>query len=324
MKVKKEYIILGVVIVALVAYLVSRKQDRNLYDLPQIESVQAKEITRVERTMAGETITFRKEGSDWKNSPENYAADAQKVKEMLDVVEGLSLTELISESKKYQRYDLDAKDGILLKCWAKDGLIFEILIGKAAESRNHTFVKLPGNQAVYHARGNFRDKFDLEKGDYREKTVLAFDKESIGALHVQSGEDAETFNKAVAPVEPKEADGTAVQDAGGPSKWVGANDEEADSDKINSLITTLSTLKCEKFLEGKSKDDFSAPVHTITLTGAKEYTLTLYAEMKVDDDSFYPAVSSENDYPFLLTQWRSEDIMKKPADLKKTANQTEQ
>ena len=43
---------LAVVIVGLVAYLVSRNQDRNLYDLPQIESVQAKEITRLELTMA--------------------------------------------------------------------------------------------------------------------------------------------------------------------------------------------------------------------------------------------------------------------------------
>ena len=324
MKVKKEYIILVVVIVALVGYLVSRKQDRNLYELPQIESVQAKEITRVERTMAGEKITFRKEGSDWKIYPATYAAEPQKVKEMLDVVEGLTLTELISESKNYQRYELDEKGGIHLKCWAKDDLMFEIFIGKAAESRNHTFVKLPGNQAVYHARGNFREKFDLELGDYREKTVLAFDKESIGALHVKAGEDAETFNREAAPPEPKEADETAAQDAGGPPQWKGANDEEADADKINSLISTLSNLKCEKYLEGKSKDDFSDPVHTITLTGAKDYTLTFFAEMKVDDESFFPAVSTENDYPFLLTQWRYEEIMKKPGDLQKTAVQTEQ
>ena len=99
MKVKKEYIILGVVIVALVGYLVSRKQDRNLYDLPQIESVQAKEITRVERTMAGETTTFRKEGSDWKISPENYAADAQKVKEWRAARPRRIRRALISESK---------------------------------------------------------------------------------------------------------------------------------------------------------------------------------------------------------------------------------
>jgi hypothetical protein len=324
MKVKKEYIILAVVIVALVAYLVLRKQDRNLYELPQIESVQAKEITRIERTMAGETITFRKEGSDWKISPQNYAADSQKVKDILDVVEDLTLTELISESKNYQRYDLDAKDGIHLKCWAKDELAFEIFIGKAADSHNHTFVRMPGNQAVYHARGNFRNKFDLELGDFREKTVLAFDKDSIGKLHIQAGEDAETFNKEAAPAAPEDPAETTAQDTEDPPKWMGANDEEADADKINGLISTLSNLKCEKYLEGKSKDDFSTPVHTITLTGAKEYTLTLYAEMTVDDESFFPAVSSENDYPFLLTQWRTENIMKKPADLKKTAGQTEQ
>ncbi len=327
MKVKKEYIVLAVVIVALVAYLVSRNQDRHLYDLPQIESVKVKGITRVELTKAGETVGFHKEGSDWKISPENYLADPGKIKDMLDVVEGLTLTELISESKAFQRYDLDAKDGIDLKCWAKDDLKFELLIGKAADSRNHTFVKLPDNQAVYHAKGNFRDKFDMEKGGFREKTVLAFDKEPIGSLNIQTGAAAETFKQeeaVAAPAESKESEIPAAQDAGAKPKWVDSNGEDADADKIESLIATLSNLKCEKFLEGKSRGDFSDPVYTITLTGAKEYTLFLYAEIKEEDESFFPAVSSESDYPFLLTGWRSENIMKKPADLKKKSDQTEQ
>ena len=149
MRMKKEYIILAVVIVALAAYLVSRKQDRNLYDLPEIASVQAKEITRVELVRGKDTVTFHKEGSDWKISPGDYPADPLKIKDMLEVVEDLTLTVLISESKNYQRYDLDAKDGINLKCWANDKLKFELLIGKAAESFNHTFVKLPDNLSVY-------------------------------------------------------------------------------------------------------------------------------------------------------------------------------
>ena len=95
MKIKKEYIILLVVIVALTAYLVSRNRDRNLYDLPQIESVDTKAITRIELTRAGAAILFDKEGSDWKIFPEKYLADPQKVKEMLAVMEGLTLTELI-------------------------------------------------------------------------------------------------------------------------------------------------------------------------------------------------------------------------------------
>jgi len=324
---KKEYVVLAVVIVALVAYLVSRNQDRNLYDLPQIESVQAKEISRVELTKAGESIIFHREGSDWKISPENYLADPQKVKDLLAVAEDLELTELISESKNYQRYDLDEKDGIDFKCWVKDDLKFELLIGKAAESFNHTFVKLPGDKAVYHAKGNFRKKIDMQKGEFREKTVLAFDKESIGAFEIMAGDAAETFMREEAPTAPVEAAGAekpAVQDAGGQPTWVDAKGEDADADKIKSLISALSNLKCEKFLEGKSKDDFSDPVYTITLTGAKEYTLSLFAEIEDDGESFFPAVSSENAYPFLMTQWRSENIMKKPADLQKKSDQAEQ
>lgn len=327
MKLKKEYIVLAVVIVALAAYLSVRKQDRNLYELPQVAAVKAKEITRVELTRAGDTITFVREGSDWTISPEDYPADPGKIKDMLDVVEDLTLTELISESKNYQRYDLDEKDGVDLKCWAQDDLRFELLIGKAAESFNHTFVKLPGNHAVYHAQGNFRNKFDMEKDGFREKTVLSFDKETIGVLHIETGEGNETFKIVVAsaaPGETEDKEPPAAQDPGSKPEWTNDRGEEADGAKIQSLVTTLANLKCETYLEGKSKEDFSAPVYTITLTGAKDYTLSLYAEIKEGEESFYPAVSSENAYPFLLSQWRSENIMKKPADLMKTSEQAEQ
>ena len=327
MKLKKEYIILAVVIVALVGYLMSRKQDRNLYELPQVAAVQAKEITRIELTKDGETVRFIKEGSDWKISPGNYPADSGKVKEMLDVMEDLTLTELISESENYQRYDLDDIDGIDLKCWNRDDLRFELLIGKAAESFNHTFVKLPENHAVYQARGNFRNKFDMEKGGFREKTVLAFDKETIGLVKIEAGEDSEAFKKEAAASAPGDADQKEKPAAGnsdGKPQWTDAGGEAADAVKINSLISSLVDLKCEKYLEGKTKADLSDPVYSITLKGAKDYTLSLYAEIKEGDESFFPAVSSENDYPFLLSQWRSENIMKKPSDLKKTPDQAEQ
>jgi hypothetical protein len=320
MKLKKEYIILAIVIVALVAYLVSRKQDRSLYDLPEMANVAAKNISRVELFRGEDTITFRKEGSEWKIAPHNYLADPVKVKDMLNVVEGMTLTELISESKNYQRYDLDAKDGIHLKCWDTDDLTFEILIGKAAESFNHTFVKLPDDQAVYHAKGNFRKKFDMEIGDFREKTVLAFDKETIGLLEIQDGEETETYKKQETPPDPadaKDVETPADKDAGSQPRWVNAHGEDADAGKITSLISTVSNLKCEKYIEGKSKNDFSDPVYTLTLTGVKDYTLRLYAETEVDGEALFPAVSSESDYPFFMTQWRSENIMKKPADLKK-------
>ena len=330
MRIKKEYIVLAVVIVGLVTYLVSRNQDTKLYDLPQIESVQAKEITSIELTMGKEDIRFNKEGSDWKISPENYAADPQKVKDILAVVEDLTLTELISESKNFQRYDLDEKDGIDVKCWVKDDLRFDLRIGKPAGSNNHTFVKLPSDDAVYHAKGNFRKKFAMEKGEFREKTVLVFDKETIGTVEIAAGETVETYKRIETAVssaesaEPEETETPTDQEAGQQPTWMDSKGEEADIDTIKNVISSLSNLKCERFLEGKSKEDLSDPVYTITLTGVKEYTLSLYAEMEEDGESFFPGVSSENAYPFLLTQWQSENIMKMPDDLKKKSDQMEQ
>ena len=46
MKIKKEYIILAIIIIALSVYLVMRRSDRTLYELPEIPQVSQKEITR--------------------------------------------------------------------------------------------------------------------------------------------------------------------------------------------------------------------------------------------------------------------------------------
>ncbi|MBW2337030.1 MAG: hypothetical protein JRF47_09785, partial [Deltaproteobacteria bacterium] len=50
MKVKKEYIILALVIIALSAYLVMRSSDRTQYQLPDILQAAAKEISRLQIT----------------------------------------------------------------------------------------------------------------------------------------------------------------------------------------------------------------------------------------------------------------------------------
>jgi len=327
MKIKKEYIILAVVIIALVAYLASRKSDRSLYELPQPASVETKEITRIElKTSDGGTVLI-KEGSDWVISPENFPADSQKVKAMLTIASDLTLTELISESKNYQRYDLGSSAGIVVKCWAKDDLKREMTIGKSAGSNNHTFVKLPGDDAVYHAKGDFRRKFDMERGAFRDKSVLTFDKNVIAEITVQAENATEIYKKE--GVENKEegveekGEATTTTPPSEP-KWVNGGGQEADTAKVSSLLNTLAALKCEKFIEDKTKTDFTTPTYTLSLKGVKTYTLSIFPEIKNEDETYFPAISSENDFPFLLTKWGAENIMKKPADLLKQIEEKKQ
>ena len=84
MKIKKEYIILAIIIIALSVYLVMRRGDRTLYELPEMPQVSQKEITRLEITRGKTVIDLTKKDDSWYIAPKEYPADAGKVKNMLD------------------------------------------------------------------------------------------------------------------------------------------------------------------------------------------------------------------------------------------------
>ncbi|MBW2251827.1 MAG: DUF4340 domain-containing protein [Deltaproteobacteria bacterium] len=171
MKIKKEYIILAVIIAALLLYLSQRKTDRTLYKLPDVPEISNSNITKIEINKNSTPIILSKEGDLWTIGPKKYPADTLKVKNMLDVMGKLTLTALVSESKSYNRYNLDDDNKITVKAFDKDKLKLEFDIGKAASSFRHTFVKIAGDERVFHARGSFMGKFDKTVDDLRDKTL---------------------------------------------------------------------------------------------------------------------------------------------------------
>jgi len=78
----------------------------------------------------------------------------------------------------------------------------------------------------------------------------------------------------------------------------------------------LSNLKCDSYLKDRAKEDLKDPVISITLSGTKEHQLSVYDHgKKEEDDPLWPAMSSENSYPFFLADFRAKDVVKDPADL---------
>jgi len=61
----------------------------------------------------------------------------------------------------------------------------------------------------------------------------------------------------------------------------------------------------------------------LKLKGSKDYMIKIFPKLEKKEDEKeegsgaekYPAISSENSYPFLLTSWKAEQVMKKPEDL---------
>ncbi len=327
MKIKKEHIFIALAIVLLVGYLSVRETDRTEYQLPAIAKVAASDITRIEIARLEGTVVLEKKDTAWRIQPQNYLADSGKVNAMLENLEKLSLTVLVSESKSWSRYDLESDKAIRVKAWTGDGLKRDIQIGKPAPTFQHTFVRVGDEPEVYHAQQNLKTAFDQTTDKLRDKTVLAFNLEEVKEIAItREGKQTVICKSEIEPppAASAPADGTPPADETSPpadgappasatavkppeTQWITDQGKPADLSKINRLLSTLSHLSCESYLEGKSISELSNPIGGIVIKGKKDYTLTLYAKTE-KDATVYLASSSETSSVFTLSDRQAEPL----------------
>jgi hypothetical protein len=330
MKIKKEYLILILIIAGLSAYLLMRSSDRSHYQLPQIAGLEQKQITKIEISKEGHSIVLNKKDNRWYLDPPGYLVDANKVNDMLNVFETLTLTALVSDSKDYIRYDLDAGEKITVKAWQEDSLKRNFDIGKAASSFRHTFVKLNDDSRVFHARDNFRGKFDFTEDNLRDKSVLSFKLTDIQEIQINKDQTSLKLARTQIPVEfAKSEQEKSENSAAGAMKpgWQSPDGKQGDALSLNRLLTALAKLSCDAYITDRDKDAFSDPIYTVKLKGIQDYQLDIFGKLQTDDKN-YPAVSSANDYPFFLSDSKvqkitinPEALLKKPESDEKTTEQ---
>jgi hypothetical protein len=310
MKLKKEWFILVAVIIGLSIYLFVRKQDRALYDLPQLPPVAGSEITRIEIAGPRANFVLNRDDKDWSIGDQKYAAANSKVQQMINTIEGLTLTELISTSGDKVRYDLTTDKKIQVKAWTGDTLVREFDIGKTAPSLRHTFVRIADNPNVYNARDNFRSKFDQELADLRDKQVLSFAVSEIQQVQVTRGSESMLLERRESALEQSDAQ-PADEAATAPVKaemiWQTTQGVKADQARLDSFLTTLSQLSCDSYVADRSKKDFSSPIYHIRVKGAQDYELAIFDKPGEDADK-HPAISSQNTYPFYLPDWQVKNL----------------
>ena len=326
MKIKKEYLLLALVIIVLTVYLVMRTFDRTQYQLPDVPQVAGQEISKLQITRDQTTIVINKRDGQWYIAPQEFPADKSKVKDMLNAIENLTLTALVSESGNYNLYDLNAEKGINVKAWQADKLRWDVDLGKTASSFRHTFVKPAGDKRIFHARGNFRNNFDLTVDDLRDKLVLALNPADIQQIQVIKDQQSLTLNKTQTPVAVEGAQDQKQTEAP-PSEanqpvWQAADGRPVDEAVVKQILNTVSNLHCEKFISDRRKDDFTSPLFTLRLKSAQAYSLSIFAKT-AEKDTDFPAVSSGSNYPFLLSGSQVDRIMQDPLKVPKTPEANE-
>jgi len=307
MRAKKEFILLFIVIVALIFYLIFRSANKTHYEIPDIPEIAGKDISKIEISKANASIILNKKDNAWRIAPEGYLADTSKIETMLKVIEAFKLTTLVSEKKSDHLFDLTDDKKITIKVWADEILKLDFEMGRPAPSWNHTFVKIAGNSNVYHAKGNFKSTFDLTVDKLRDTTVLSFDQNEIEKIEIISGKESIVFAKKSIPPEAEEQGKEGIV-------WETPDGKQADDSLTSSILPTLSNLKCTNYTDDQNKENYADAIYTVKLKGLKEYSLSIYKKAS-EDDKLYPAISSENDYPFLLSDSQADKIMKDPDEI---------
>ena len=311
MKIKKEYLILGVVIAALAVYLCQRSSDRTHYTLPTLPALTAAEITQIRISGGGKTQTLLHRDGRWVTDPQGFPAEPKRVKEMLETLAGFQLTALVAESKNYALYELDPDHAVSVKAWQGDQLKRDIDVGKAAPSFRHTFVKIAGDDRVFHAADNFRFRFESGLGEMRDKTVLAINRQELREILITKDQASVTLSRPPAQTETPPAGQPAP--APGPAGWQGGDGRPANNAAVEMLLGDLVDLQCESFIDDRDKAAFGPPIYSIALKGSKDHTLGIFAPAAADATA-YPAVSSGSDYPFQLPADQAQRLMKAPEE----------
>lgn len=305
MKMKKEILILGIVIAALAVYLYQRSADRTHYTLPALAPVAAADIDKIQMTRGAETVVLIRQDGRWRIDPPGYPVDRRLAQEMLDTLSGLTLTALVSESKNYALYELDDDHKANVKAWQGGQLKRDFDVGKAAPSFRHTFVRLAGDERVFHGRDNFSFRFRTRVADLRDKAVLVFSRPDIQEIRITRGGAALTLVPAPSPTD------TPTAGPGAANAWQSSDGRPANSAAVEALLGELADLQADAFIDDRDKTAFGQPVYSVVLKGSQAHSLELFAPAGGDSQN-HPAVSSGSDSPFSLSEDHAQRIMKDP------------
>jgi hypothetical protein len=325
MKIKKEYLILAVIIVAASLYLIFKNTDKTHYTLPETKEIDKEQVTMLIIARADTALTLRRQDEKWMIQPQGYLADQPTIDRMLDALAGFALTTLVSQSGNYSQYELSDETKIVLEVFEGDASVLKADIGKAAPTYNHTFVKLEDEGDIYQARGNIRSTLDTDIERLRDKSVLMLAKDDVTGLKLSRGDTLLAISRLeIIPEMPDgdiPADTASVAPLPAPGLeqpvqplWFTSEGEEVDARNLDRVINAMANLRCDGFLYGKTREDLGAPIFTLRIEGVEAAEISIFE--KRDDDK-YPAVSSQNDFPFLLSKWKAEQLMKKREDLVK-------
>jgi len=286
MKIKKEYVILPVIIVLALIYLIFQKDSKMNYQVPRFNPMGKEDIQKIIIKNNAENVELKKEEDSWFLLPERHKADMNQINKVLSEAETIAIQDLISERDDYERYDLDDESAVTVSIFDSEGINHEFILGKTASNRVYSYIRLKNKKGVYSVNGDLRSLFSTSDVKWRDKQVMSFKPESINEIEIIRGNEKIRLK---------------LEGEGDESQWILNGKAYENSDEIKSRVESFSRLKCTGFVDSAPGD----PMVTIHLKGEDVYSIDLLEKQ----DTGYSAVSSYTEDPFLIPLYLGDDML---------------
>ncbi len=263
--------------------------ERDLFDLREKRVLQFADKDVAGLTVTGPKISYALAKADgrWKvSAPVSDRADDVTVDRILAALRGLRATRFADAPGPDRDYGLD-RPRWTVELSAPDGTFRTISLGAPPAAKGKPpagilWARVSGVRALAAVADTSAKDLEADAFALRDKTVLAFDREKVAAVRLESGGTSiEVQRKPAAP------------DAGPAEDWALTSPRAAPAQrwKMSGLLATLSSLRATRFADESGKSaaqrGLTAPSRTITLLGADGKTLGRLEVGKEAGDEVY-------------------------------------
>lgn len=273
-----------------IAYLVTLKPGETSVGVAEgdlLVEIDSAAVERIEIRSSSGDVTLEKRGAEWQvTSPLTDIADPTPIGQALQQASAMRVKGIVStKPEKHGIFQVDSTGTTVT--FHQSGLApVTIIVGKSGTTFSETYVRRDDSPDVALIDGSLSWTFSKPLKDWRNRSLLSLPAGTVTDVQYTYGDTvvAITFVDSV---------------------WT-VNGKAANQSSVTSLITSLSALRGDDFVESPPT---KRPMATITVSG-KTVSFVYDAAAKM-----YHASRSDDDRWLTLPEWRANQILKREKDL---------
>lgn len=228
-------------------------------------------------------IVLGKKDNQWRLSvPFDAAADFGAVDGLVGRLFQVQMKTFVAEdgTKDLKKYGLD-KPAVEVTIGAGAGK-YELALGGKDDAGN-VYARIGGQPAVFTLEASLLDDLTRPAADLRQKDLFEFRTFTALSLSVTRGGQTWTMARQGTPVDGKPADWKLTA---GPS----ASDKTLDANRVNDLLTNVSGLRAETFIDAPGAGEETTVTATFGDASAPKTETVTFRVIAAKDESGTPTV----------------------------------